>query len=181
MSMNPDVKCRCNRLTRVHVKRHRLVVVLLALVLPAAVVAHRAPECLTTVRLNSSTESIEIVHRLHVHDAELALADVLEDPQFSLHSLQARAQLALYVEERFEIIDAATGRAVKLTLVGAKLEGDNALVFQETSETLPQRVSVRHDVLRDVIAGQVNRANFFLDQGLRSLLFRGEDAWKELH
>jgi hypothetical protein len=161
-------------------RQHHLLAVLLALALPLSAAAHRAPECLTTVRLNPSTENVEIVHRLHIHDAEVALASVLGEPQFSLQTLEAQARLALYVEERFDIVDAATGQAVVLTLVGAKLDGDNVLVFQETSAALPRRLSIRHDVLRDAISEQVNRVNVFSDEELRSLLFQGEDTRKEL-
>ena len=67
-----------------------------------------------------------------------------------------------------------------MTLVGAKLDGDTILVFQESRELLPDRISVRNDVLRDVIAAQVNRVNLFRDDGLRSLVFQGGDAWKLL-
>lgn len=161
-------------------KRHHLLAVLLALALPLAATAHRAPECLTTVRVNPSTGNVEVVHRLHVHDAEVALASVLGEPQFSLQTLEAQARLALYVEAHFGISDAASGKPVALTLVGAKLEGDNVLVFQETSAMLPRRLSIRHDVLRDAIAAQVNRVNVFMEEELRSLLFQGDDAWKEL-
>lgn len=179
--MRPGVKCRCSRpATNTAVKRHRLIAVLLALALPVTATAHRAPECLTTVRLNPATDNIEIVHRLHVHDAEVALADLLGEPTYSLQSVEGQARLALYVEERFGIVDAATGEAVALTLVGAKLEGDNVLVFQETSAALPRRLSIRHDVLRDAISAQVNRVNLFIDEEIRSLLFRGDDTWKEL-
>ena len=161
-------------------KRHHLPAVLLALALPLAAAAHRVPECLTTMRVNPSTENVEIVHRLHVHDAEVTMASVLGEPQFSLQTIEAQARLALYVEERFGIIDVASGKPVALTLVGAKLEGDNVLVFQETSATLPRQLSIRHDVLRDAIAAQVNRVNVFSGEALRSLLFQDEDAWKEL-
>ena len=181
MSTSPVVKYSCSRpTTSTAMRHHHLLTVLLALALPLAAAAHRAPECLTTVRLNPSTENVEVVHRLHVHDAEVALANVLGEPQFSLQTLEAQARLALYVEERFDIVDAATGKAIVLTLVGAKLEGDNVLVFQETGAALPRRVSIRHDVLRDAITTQVNRINVFSGEELRSLSFQGEDAWKEL-
>ena len=109
------------------------------------------------------------------------MAELLGEPQFSLQSLEAQARLALYVEERFELADTATGETLELSLVGAKLEGDNALVFQESGAALPSRLSIRHDVLRDVIAAQVNRVNVFIDEALYSLLFQRDDGWKELY
>ena len=151
---------------------------LVIIAVPFAASAHRTPECLTTVRPNPSTGTVEIVHRLHAHDAELALAAKLGAAQVSLDNLASQARLALYVEERFEITDAATKQPIRLTLIGATLDGDYALVFQETRDRLPKRLSVRNDILREAIDGQVNRVNVFFESGLRSLLFRGDDVWK---
>ena len=48
--------------------------------------AHRLPEGVTTISYSVGDETVDIVHRLHVHDAELGLAELLRDPQ--LTSLQ---------------------------------------------------------------------------------------------
>jgi len=138
------------------------------------------PEGLTTIRYNRTTDSTEIVHRLHVHDAATGLAEILQDPQFTLGTLEAQARFALYVEQQFTIRDQATDVALTLVLVGADLEGDQVLVFQETSGALPFWLSVRNDVLRDVYPDQVNKVNVMLDTGVRTLVFAGDDEWKDL-
>ncbi len=138
------------------------------------------PEGLTTLSYNSATGTTEIIHRLHVHDAELGLAEKLQNPQFTLGTLEAQARLALYVEQQFQILNKATGKPLALTLVGAELQGDYALVFQEFTGSLPYWISVRNDILRDVFPDQVNKVNVSTGSQLRTLMFGGEDEWKDL-
>jgi hypothetical protein len=153
---------------------------ILLVCLPLVVMAHRVPESLTTIRENTTTGNVEIVHRLHAHDAEIALSEALQQPRISLGELEAQAKLALYVEQRFQLADATTHAPIRLTLLGAALEGDYVLVFQETAiETLPSVLAVRNDVLRDAFTDQINRVNLFLGARLRTLIFQGEDAWKD--
>jgi hypothetical protein len=155
---------------------------LIALLLSSAVSqAHRLPEGLTTVSYNPTTASTEIVHRLHVHDAETGLAEIMQNAQFTLGTLESQARFALYVEQRFTIRDNASGTALTLVLVGAELEGDQVLVFQEVAGALPFRVAMRNDILREVYPDQVNKVNVVLDTGVRTLIFSGEDEWKDLH
>ncbi len=142
--------------------------------------AHRKPEALTTIEHNANTGTIEIVHRLHAHDAEQALAKVLHKPQLTLDSIEARAQLALYVEKRFQIVDQASKEPVTLTLIGAEHDGEYALVFQETESPLPNTIALRHDVLRDVFPNQVNTVNLSLNSKIRTLIFTEKDKWKTL-
>ncbi len=154
---------------------------ILLVCLPLAVMAHRVPESLTTIRENTTTGNVEIVHRLHAHDAEIALSEALQQPRISLGKLETQAKLALYVEQRFQLADATTHAPIRLTLLGATLEGDYVLVFQETAiETLPSTLAVRNDVLRDAFTDQINRVNLFLGTRLRTLIFQGEDAWKDV-
>lgn len=138
------------------------------------------PEGLTTISYNPKTDRTEIVHRLHVHDAETGLAEILQNAQFTLGTLESQARFALYVEQRFAIRDKASGTELPLVLVGAELEGDQVLVFQETAGALPFWVAIRNDVLREVYPDQVNKVNVALDAGVRTLIFAGEDEWKDL-
>ena len=149
--------------------------------LPLAALAHRLPESLTTIRENATTGNVEIVHRLHAHDAEIALSEALQQPRISLAALEAQAELALYIEQRFQLAEAQTHAPIELTLLGATLEGDYVLVFQETAiKSLPAALAVRNDILRGTFPDQVNRVNLFLRSELRTLVFRGDDSWKEV-
>lgn len=146
----------------------------------AAAIAHRVPEGLTTISYNPNTGMTDIVHRLHVHDAELGLAEIMQDAQLTLDSLEMQARFALYVERQFQLVDKASNKTLDLILVGAELEGDYILVYQESAQALPFWLSVRNDVLREVFPDQVNKVNISIGSGLRTLMFSGTDEWKEL-
>lgn len=160
---------------------HTLVCRILLVCLPFVALAHRVPESLTTIRENTTTGNIEIVHRLHAHDAEIALSETLQQPRISLDALEAQAKFALYVEQQFQLAEAQTHAPIELTLLGATLEGDYLLVFQETAmKSLPAILAVRNDILREAFPDQVNRVNLFLGSEIRTLVFQGDDSWKEV-
>jgi len=142
---------------------------------------HRMPGSLSTIKRNTETGSIEVIHRLHNHDAELGVVTVSGDRSQTLDQLVGRARLALYVEEKFSlanVTDDAVGAPLDLTLIGAELDGEFVLVFQELAGELPPAVAVRNDILRDVFPSQVNHVNIATGDTVRSLTFADEDRWK---
>lgn len=164
-------------------KRWRIAGLLLGLCLCASAWAHRMPLALTTVDYNPVTDSVEIVHRLHRHDAEEAMRLVIAEPGVDLMEIAVQARLALYTEAHFQIarvVDSKPGRVLALELVGAELEGDYVLVYQELPGRLPSEIAVRDDILRDLFPAQVNRVNVSTDSGTRSLEFKQEDSWHQL-
>lgn len=145
--------------------------------------AHRLPGSLTSIALNQSTGVIEIVHRLHYHDAETGLARILGIPDLSLDSVEGRARLALYVEERFGMAAQTGGepdQPLRLILVGAEADGEFILVYQEFRGQLPDTLAIRNDILRDAFPAQLNQVNLSIGQQVRSLTFSGEDRWQTL-
>lgn len=142
--------------------------------------ADRQPGSLSTIKLNSSTGNVEIIHRLHTHDAELGVIAALDDRSLTIEKLVGRAQLALYVEERFivaETNDNEINAPLDLNLIGAELDGEFVLVYQELAGELPKQIAVRNDILRDVFPEQVNHVNIVLGGNVRSLTFRDKDRW----
>ncbi len=142
--------------------------------------AHRAPEGLTTIERNPNAGTIEITHRFHVHDAELALQEILADPDLSFESLEGKAQLALHVESAFQIVDSKNNTPIELKLIGAQIEGDQILVFQEYADKFPPVIKVRHDALREAFPQQANTLNVKLNSRIRTLVFRDANKWKTL-
>lgn len=145
--------------------------------------AHRLPGSLSTIKKSPTGNTFEIIHRLHNHDAELGIATVLGLRDVSLENLEARAQLALYVEERFVIAryeNGAIGTPLSLELIGAELDGEYVLVYQEYAGDLPAEIAVRNDILRDVFPAQVNQVNVSAGGKVRSLTFGDDDAWLTL-
>lgn len=150
-----------------------VLLLLLCAALPAA--AHRAPGSLSTIEFNAHTGMLEIVHRLHLHDAELGVASVLRDPGLSMSKLESRARVALYVEERFRIM---IGEAeLGLRIVGAEISGDYLMVYQERNGPLPAVVRIRDDILRDAFQGQINQVNITDGDVVRTLTFSANDEW----
>ena len=141
------------------------------------------PGSISTVKWNAAGDSIEIIHRLHSHDAELGLAAVLGDSRFSLETVVGRAQLALYVEERFSLAaheDGQPGSRLPLELLGAELDGEFVLVYQEFAGELPVALDIRNDILRDVFPSQVNHVNVATGGTVRSVTFSNDDVWQLL-
>ena len=138
--------------------------------------AHRAPGSLSTIEYNPRTDKTEIVHRLHSHDAELGVGTMFEMPDLSVLTLEGRAYIALYVEERLLI--ESDGKALELSLVGAELAADYVLVYQEFAGRLPNPVHVRDDILRDAFPEQINQVNIATDGTVRSLVFSNDDDWR---
>ena len=142
--------------------------------------AHRMPGSLSTIKKNPHTGGIEVIHRLHNHDAELGIITILKDRSISLEQLVGRAHLALYVEERFRLAtidDGTVAAPLELELIGAELDGEFILVYQELTGELPARIAVRDDILRDVFPDQVNHVNIVVDGSVHSLTFQEDDEW----
>jgi hypothetical protein len=142
--------------------------------------AHRMPGSLTLIELNEGAGTIEVTHRLHRHDAELGLASASDDPHLTFDDVESRARLALYVEQRFRIAacrDDGVAADIDLTLIGAELQADFIFVYQEARQALPRCIAVRNDILRDVLPAQANQVNIVSGEGVRTLMFAGDDRW----
>ena len=146
--------------------------------------AHRMPGSLSTIKTNAETGIIEIIHRLHIHDAELGMVVLTGERQLTLDQLAGRARLALYVEEQFSVapvVDGEIGQRLPLELIGAELDGDFVLVYQQYAGDLPADIAVRDTILSDVFPGQINHVNVATRDEIRSLTFSDDDEWLTLH
>ena len=137
--------------------------------------AHRAPGCLTSIEWNKLSGQTEIVHRLHTHDAELGVGSALNLPGLSVGDIEGRANIALYVEENFQI--RAGENELKLELIGAELSGNYILVYQELPGRLLQNILIRDDILRDAFPAQLNQVNIEDGDSVHSLVFTKKDGW----
>lgn len=155
-------------------RRAVLAAVLLGIALTAS--AHREPGSLTSIKWNVATGNTEIIHRLHSHDAELGIGAALNISDLSVLDLEGRANIALYVERRFQI--AGDTGPIKLKLIGAELAGDHILVYQEYTGRLPARITIRDDILRDAYPQQLNQVNIEDGDATHSLIFVDEGSWQ---
>lgn len=145
--------------------------------------AHRMPGSLSTIKTNPGSGIIEIIHRLHIHDAELGMVVLTGERQLTLDQLSGRARLALYVEEQFSIapvVDGEIGARLPLELIGAELDGDFVLVYQQYAGDLPADIAIRDAILSDVFPEQINHVNVATGDEIRSLTFSAGDDWRIL-
>lgn len=119
---------------------------------------------------------MEVIHRLHPHDAEIALTDggagVLD-----LGDPVQQARLMLYAETHFVL--SAGGKAIALEPVGVELRDLDAMVYREAKAEKPFSELVVDDrMFRDVFDEQTNLVNIRMGKGVRTLIFAGRDGPK---
>lgn len=158
---------------RMYGYRVTIAVALLSIALSST--AHREPGSLTTIKWNEAVGNTEIIHRLHAHDAEMGIGAVMNLPNLSVLDLEGRANIALYVEERFHIF--GNDGSLALDLVGAELSGNYLLVYQDFAGRLPAKIRIRDDILRDAYPAQINQVNIKDGQLTHSLIFADDDLW----
>ena len=88
-----------------------------------------------------SGESFEIVHRMHLADA-IVVNRYMGGTQ-PIEELRSLALVALYVDERFALLSSqGQSTAIELETIGAEIEDDFLLVYQEWTTPLPDRFPV---------------------------------------
>src|SRR5689334_21591466 len=91
------------RLTR------RLVVaggIALAMAPPAQ--AHRSQSVLSTITWNAAKSTLEVSHRLHVHDAAVGVGKQMGTEEADITQAKYQALLMQYVEKTFSLADGKT-------------------------------------------------------------------------
>jgi hypothetical protein len=152
-----------------------------AWLIPTPLVAHRAHISLTTVEWNARARTLELIHRVHLHDAQRVLDEVAPTRDLALADLEGRARFALYVESCLALWLGSEEAELALTLVGAEIEGDHILVFQEIElPEHPSALRVKCTLLRDLFDDQANHVNLTVDERTRTLRFSGEDETKSV-
>jgi len=145
--------------------------------------AHRMPGSLSTIKPNVNSGVIEVIHRLHIHDAELGMVVLTGERDLTLDQLAGRARLALHVEEQFSIapvVDGEIGSRLPLELIGAELDGEFVLVYQQYDGNLPADIAISDTILSDVFPGQINHVNVATGDEIRSLTFSEDAGWLTL-
>jgi hypothetical protein len=119
--------------------------------------AHRAHVTLSRISRNQKTGAWEIEHRLHYHDAEIALRRQKGAARLQLTSLEGKARMALHVEEHFALFGPDSVK-LPVTTVGADFDGDSFVVLQELEQP-PKAgpIRARITILQTVFSQQSNR------------------------
>ena len=127
--------------------------------------AHDAPFALTSVEWNTETGSLEVIHRLHAHQALMLAANA----DFS--ETRRLAVIGLHVQQNFEVMD-EMGALIQLSVIGAEFDGDYIIVYQEAVRgASPNALRIRNDILMQTSQQQVNQVNLNIGQGRQTLMF----------
>jgi hypothetical protein len=141
--------------------------------------AHRSQSVLTTVNWNAATSTLEVMHRIHAHDAEVGLMQStgsIENIDISI--VRNQAQLMLYVEKHFSL--SAPNGPIALSPLGAEFQSEAIVLYQEAKlKVPPPELAIDSQILRDVFDAQTNLVNVKLDKRTRTLIFSGKDGVKQ--
>jgi hypothetical protein len=149
-----------------------------ALAVAPPALAHRSQSVLTTMNWNAATSTLEVMHRIHAHDAEVGLAQSAGVDAIDITQVRNQALLMLYVEKHFSL--AAPSGPITLSPVGAEFESEAILLYQEAKlKAPPAELSIDNRILRDVFDTQTNLVNVKLDKRTRTLIFAGRDGVKQ--
>ena len=140
------------RVLHIHVMRLGIIFTGLVLLISVAS-AHRGHGVWTDIVWTDN--HFEITHRFHAADG--IAANRLVGGSGALSNAEDLARLALYVEQRFSIVDAIsndsnTDQVAHLKTLGAEVEDDFVYVYQEWWPLSPPdtALQLQHSVLRDV-------------------------------
>ena len=166
------------------VRKQKLILLsLLVLVLHGASFAHVQKTAVTRILFNPNTQSIEVMHRFLVHDAEHAASLIFGQRQTLMESAESRELFSSYVRNRFAI-EASYGsngqRLLELDYVGAEIDGQFLWVYQEIAQEAAEAanisaLSIVDSALRDIWPDQENLVNIEKSDQIYTLNFSGSD------
>jgi hypothetical protein len=148
----------------------RITICLLACILCSNIYAHRDEESLTTITYNPRTEMMEVVHRIHLHDAQYVLNNLpnLDKNSRDLSSLQGKAHIALQVENAFHL--SIDNKPLEVYFVGVELEGDFILVLQEFFLENSEKITINYTLFSSVISEFTSRVILWIDDNRKTIL-----------
>jgi hypothetical protein len=136
--------------------------------------AHRTNSSLTTMVWVETDQSFEITHRLHLHDVQQALRNVIADPSTTVFDIKGQAELIFYMEDTF--MAASPQGPIMLTPIGAEVEGDYVYVYQEANlKTLPITISITDLTFHDIYDEQENQVNLEYKNQITSVVFNASE------
>lgn len=139
-----------------------------------SVQAHRTSSSLTTMVWVEADQGFEITHRLHLHDVQQALRNVIADPSTTIFDLKGQAELILYMSETFSA--GSPQGTIALEPIGAEVEGDYVYVYQEARLTaLPTALSITDITFHDIYGEQENQVNLEYNGQITSVVFNLSD------
>lgn len=135
--------------------------------------AHQRKEAVTKVIFNQRTNSIEIIHRFLIHDAEHAAGMLFGKSTDIIGDKGSQQQFSKYVMDNFTMED-LSDRQLPLETVGFEVDSRFIWVYQETPLVEPVNgLRITHNALREIWPQQVNLLNIERGKSVNSLIFKG--------
>ena len=136
-------------------------------------IAHQQKAAITNVSYNPRSDSIEVVHRFYIHDAEHAM-QLLHDPKASIVSDEnVQKVFADYVADQFSL-RLESGEELELDLIGYELERAFIYVYQESPGRLgTNSIRLSFSALHDIWPDQSNMVNVEIGDCLKTVVFDG--------
>lgn len=132
--------------------------------------AHNFHMGMADISYNERTGSTEIVHTYTGHDLAALLSE-RNGRQIDLGRADSEAPLRRYVERQFAITR-ADGKRLPLQWIGARVDADSVVIFQEIPKTRLSKGDRLHNaVLIDYIPAQRNTVNLQTGGATRTLIF----------
>ena len=152
---------------------------ILALLTASPALAHQQKVTISSVERNLRSGTIEVVHRIPLHDAEHALRQMgIRGPDI-VYDIENRRAFARYVAERFSL--SVNGARLALTLIGSEIEGGHLIVYQEgRAPARGSELVVHSQLLSEIWARQINRVNVGSGASINTLVFRANDGPKSV-
>jgi hypothetical protein len=164
---------------RDHVITRRLAILACAFAVAPPALAHRSQSVVTTVIWNAETSKLEVMHRIHAHDAEVGLMQATGSAEnVDITVTRNQAQLMLYVEEHFSL--KGPQGLITLQPLGAEFQSEAIVLYQEAKlARAPTELTIENRILCDIFDQQTNLVNVRLDKRTRTLIFAGGDGVKQ--
>lgn len=151
-------------------RRLRAVAALMLVSASMTAAAHNFHMGMADISYNQRTGSTEIVHTYTGHDLTTLLTE-LNGRQIDLGRADSEAVLRRYVEKQFTITR-ADGKRLPLQWIGAKVDADSVVIFQEVPKgRLAKGDRIHNAVLIDFIPSQKNTVNVQTGGTTRTLIF----------
>jgi len=151
----------------------------LALAIAPPALAHRSQSVLSTIRWNAAKSAVEVSHRLHVHDAAVAVGQQMGMEEADVTQAKYQALLMRYVEKTFSLADSKT--PIALTPLAPEFQQEAVLLHQEARLAAPPaNLVIADQILCDVFDGQTNLVNIHSGQKTRTLIFAPKDGPKQV-
>lgn len=153
--------------------------VLLVCLLTKVSLAHQQREAYTTVVLNNKNATVEVMHRVLLHDAEHIFPHLVDYKKLGLSldllsDKRSQRVLADYIKSSFALAD-GDQKPLPLNLVGFEVEGKFLWVYQESSSLINDALFVKYSAMQEFWSDHINHINVESGREVQSIRLEKSD------